>query len=179
MAVALWRATLAVNPANPSTMFMYGEALTHVAGREEEVEFYYKEVLMRQPAHVRCMTNYGLLISRDAARHAEAERIYEFAIARTQSKDFNDLPYVPAHIMTNLANLYIKMGDLGRAETMYNRALGVLPTHPQAGCNLAIVLVHLRRVAEARHRLGEVMRHNPEYTDCIANFESTLKSAHV
>ena len=123
---------------------MYGEALTHVAGREEEVEFYYKEVLMRQPAHVRCMTNYGLLISRDAARHAEAERIYEFAIARTQSKDFNDLPYVPAHIMTNLANLYIKMGDLGRAETMYNRALGVLPTHPQAGCNLAIVLVHLR-----------------------------------
>ena len=91
------------------------------------------------------MTNYALLIARDAARHAEAERIYEFAIARTQSKDFNDLPYVPAHIMTNLANLYIKMGDLGRAETMYNRALGVLPTHPQAGCNLAIVLVHLRR----------------------------------
>ena len=70
-------------------------------------------------------------------------------------------------------------GALGRAETMYTRALGVLPTHPQAGCNLAIVLVHLRRVAEARHRLGEVMRHNPEYTDCIANFESTLKSAHV
>ena len=54
-------------------MFMYGEALTHVAGREEEVEFYYKEVLMRQPAHVRCMTNYGLLISRDAARHLAGE----------------------------------------------------------------------------------------------------------
>jgi Flp pilus assembly protein TadD len=50
--------------------------------------------------------------------------------------------YVPAHIMTNLANLHVKRGRLPEAEVLYERALKVIPSHAQAGCNLAIVLLH-------------------------------------
>ena len=48
----LWRSTLVVNPSNPSTMFMYGEALTHVGGHDMEVEFYYKEVRLSRRTSV-------------------------------------------------------------------------------------------------------------------------------
>jgi tetratricopeptide (TPR) repeat protein len=75
----------------------------------------------------------------------EAQR--EFEAALSQKPDF-----VPALI--GLGNLSFEKGDHQRAEQYYGRALEVVPGHPGASNNLAVVYVEQDRKLEEAERLS-------------------------
>ena len=135
--------------ASPGTLEAGLEA--QVAGRVEEAEGHYLDVLERNPQDKLAHYNLGLLAQQSGDQEAAAER-YEAALAI-------DPEYVPA--LFNLAILRSAAQAPREAEALYRRVLAVAPDDANAHLNLGFVLLELGQTQQARQELVRAVTLDP------------------
>jgi predicted TPR repeat methyltransferase len=126
-------------PAKPGPSPLDRAADLHRAGRLDEAEAIYLQLLAARPDDVRVLQNLGALRRRQG-RLEEAVALYERGLAVD-----------PDHVGLNhnLANALNMLGEYARAEPHYRQALEALPDNPDLLAGLGLSLVHNQKAAEA------------------------------
>jgi Flp pilus assembly protein TadD len=135
-------------------------ALMHnYAGRTDEAEKEYSEVIQIKPDYAGAHNNIGILLD-GAGRTEEAEAEYREALRVKPD-------YAGAH-----NNLGILLDDLERteeAEMEYREALRVKPDYAGAHNNLGVLLYDAGRKEEAEAEYREALRLKPNYAEAHGN----------
>ena len=150
-AVEYFRRGLELAPNDPSLRHRLGTALFQLgdaSGAKEQFE----QVVRTSPEHSRAQFSLGVLL---AASGQNQEAIDRFTTA---------LEYEPGYIQARvqLAGLLGRNGRPEESLTAYERVLEMDPTFVEATFGSAMARVRLHQYAEARDRLTQGMKRNPE-----------------
>jgi protein O-GlcNAc transferase len=141
---------------DPSINGLFQRALVaHRAGRLQQVETAYRQILTIDPTHADSHCNLGATLN-DLGRPREAEASYREALRLRPN-------FPEAH-----NNLGATLNDLGRpreAEASYREALRLRPNYPEAHYNLGAALFALGQPAEAEASYREALRLRPNYPE--------------
>jgi tetratricopeptide (TPR) repeat protein len=167
---------------SPSTQVMLGEALEHhQAGRLEEAEQLYRQILAIDPRHADALHLLGM-IEFQAGRLEAAADLIRKAIA-IHSKG--------ASYYSNLGTVLQAQGKLDEAEALYRQALALKPQLAEVHVNLANVLQAQGKLddsvvcyeralalkpdsAEALNNLGNARREQGQMDAAMACYERAL-----
>lgn len=120
-------------------------------GRAQDALLAYRDVLARDPGHVRAMNAFGLLLL-EAGEQADAETVFAEAATR-HPRD--------AESHANLAFTRARRGDLPSARAHYENALRLEPDLAIAHHGLATVLERLGEHERAREHRALGLAHRP------------------
>lgn len=160
---ALWRHTLARNPAAAMARFNLGDTLTR-AGRYEEAMAEYRAGLVLRPGDAPGHNDLGNLLV-IVGRPAEAVPHFERSLALRPGS---------AEAHSNLGNA---LRDLGRGEeaiAQFRRALELEPAYRGAHNNLGIQLAEAGRYAEAIGHFEQALRLKPDDAKTRENLARAL-----
>ena len=160
---ALWRHTLARNPAAAMARFNLGDTLTR-AGRYEEAMAEYRAGLVLRPEDAPGHNDLGNLLV-IVGRPAEAVPHFERSLALRPGS---------AEAHSNLGNA---LRDLGRGEeaiAQFRRALELEPAYRGAHNNLGIQLAEAGRYAEAIGHFEQALRLKPDDAKTRENLARAL-----
>ncbi len=136
----------------------------HQAGRLQQAEAAYRQILTIDPAHTDAQYALGAALH-GLGRPAEAATSYQEALRLRPN-------YPEAH-----NNLGIALNDLGRsaeAVASYREALRLRPNYPEAHNNLGSVLYVLGQSAEAVASYRDALRLRPNIPDVHNNLGAAL-----
>jgi tetratricopeptide (TPR) repeat protein len=122
-----------------------------------------KEELQKNPSNFEAAVQLGNLYM-DARKYPQAVSYYEKALA------VHDDP----NVATDLGICYRGSGDLQKALTTFEAIQQKHPDHWQSLFNKAIVLVDLKRNAEARGIVDQLKRQRPDDAD-VKQFDEALR----
>ena len=153
----------------PRVLAVLQDALAHhQAGRLDEAERLYKNVVNADPGNANALNLLGTIaVSRN--RNAEAEAFYRRAIsanARMASAHFN------------LGNLLSVTGDHAGALAAYDRALEIEPQFADAHLNKGALLHKMDRLEEAAGAFGRVIVIAPRDARGHSNLAQCYKAQH-
>jgi len=172
----------------------------HLAGRLQEAEAIYRQVLEAKPGHADANHLLGSLghqagdydtavaLITKAVAKAPKQPVYrnnlgnalqalgrfEEAAASYRKAIALDRNYADAH--NNLANVLAAHGDLDEAVAVYEKALAINPDYAEAHYNLANALQALGRPEDAIARYEKALALRPDYADAQGNLANVLKS---
>lgn len=136
----------------------------HRAGRIDEAEAIYRELLRQAPEHADALHLLGL-VEHQRGNHPAAEKWIEQAIrANRSSADFH----------ANLGVVRHAMNHLNEAATALQEALRLNPAHADALNNLGSALKGLGRLAEAVECFRKAIKIRAEFPAARANLAITL-----
>jgi tetratricopeptide (TPR) repeat protein len=160
-AMACWDRVLEIEPSFHEARFQRGVG-TAMRGRLEEAERIYRDLIAREPRHVRARVNLsGILMHR--GDHAGAER--ELSAAAPHAGP------LAATVVVAMADLRIRQDRLGEAERAYREAIRIAPGDLRAQAGLLGAMLGQERPTEA---LAEIERfesatpNQPLWNDCRA-----------
>jgi protein O-GlcNAc transferase len=137
----------------------------HQAGRLQEAEALYRQILAQQPAHAGALHLLGLM-AHQIGRNDIAANLISRAIALD--------PSVPeAHI--NLGNALKDLGQLDAAIAAYRRAIALRPGYAEAFSNLGNALKDFGQLDEAVAAHRQAVAFNPDLPEGHNNLGSALK----
>lgn len=152
-------------PAAPRTGTLLGEALAHHdAGRFDQAEALYRDVLTLDPEHPDALHRLGLVAYKTGRLDAAVDLI-TLAIA-AKSDD--------ATMHSNLGWVLYNGGRVRDAETALRRALALAPNDADARNNMGIVLQAQGRLAEAEASFRAAVAHAPRFADAHNNLGRAL-----
>jgi predicted O-linked N-acetylglucosamine transferase (SPINDLY family) len=137
----------------------------HAAGRLQEAEQLYRQILAQQPAHVDAKHLLGV-IAHQAGRNDIAIDLIRQAI--TLNPD-----YAEAH--SNLGQALKDQGQLDEAIAAFRRAIALKPELPEAHSNLGNALREKGQLDEAIAACEQAIRLRPGYADAYNNLGNALK----
>lgn len=145
---------------------MLGEAHRHhLAGRLQEAEALYRQILHLQPDHTDALYLLGL-VAHHIGRHEAAVELISKAIGVT--------PTVAAfHIA--LGEAYHALNRIGEAVACYERALSLQPDLAQAHSNLGAARHAQGRLEEAIAHCLRALGHQPDYASAHYNLALALQ----
>lgn len=170
----------------------------HRAGRLEQAEHYYRQILLTDAQHVGALHLLGLLTHQvgrsdlaveyiSQALHlqpefAEAHSNLGMALAKqgklTESVACYQeaLRIKPGHAEAhnNLANAFRKQGKLTEAVASYQQALRIKPDIAQTHCNLGVALFEQGKLTEAVACQRQAVRLKPNYAEAHSNLGMVL-----
>jgi protein O-GlcNAc transferase len=138
----------------------------HRAGRLDEAQAAYRQVLLADPNHAGALNLLGLI----AAQNGDDERAIGLISRSVQISP----KYAEAHI--NLANSLARKGRYGEAVASYQRAIKAKPAFFAAHCNLAVALKNLGRLDEAIAAAKKAIQLNPDFAEGYNNLGLALAS---
>jgi predicted O-linked N-acetylglucosamine transferase (SPINDLY family) len=138
----------------------------HQAGRLQEAEPIYQQILKSEPDHVDALHLLGVL----AHQRGDNERAIEF-IARAIHLDGSQAPF-----HNNLGNALRSQGQLAEAIASYERALQLRPNYAEAHNNLGIALVEQGQLAEAIASIERALQLQPYDAEAHNNLGVALRS---
>ena len=171
----------------------------HRAGRLQEAEAVYRQVLEAKPGHPDANHLLGCLVH-DARNHELAVELISKAVSKAPKQPIyrNSLGnaqhalgrvddavasyrkaiaiepgYTEAY--NNLGNALMSRGDLDAAVAEYQRALAIDPDYPEAHYNLANAQRELGRTTDAIASYRAALAVNPDYADARGNLANLLK----
>ncbi|MCX5796677.1 MAG: tetratricopeptide repeat protein [Elusimicrobia bacterium] len=148
---ALWRHTLAVDPAHPLAHNNLGILLAGRGGYAEAAA-HYRSAIAARPDYADARNNLAIAL----------EQLGQAAAARDEYR--RSLALRPdAEVDVNLALLLAAQGDAAQAETLYRDALRLDPGNVKAHNNLAIILLNQGKADEGIAHLREAIRLQPDY----------------
>ena len=149
----------------PRAALLLNEALAHhKAGRLQEAEEGYREILRADPDHAEANHLLGLAAFQ-AGRHGPASEHISRAIRSNTGQ---------AQYHKNLGNALFEQGRLEEATAAFERAVALAPDFPEAQNNLATALRKGGRAGEARAALERVAAAHPEYESAHQNLGTLL-----
>jgi predicted O-linked N-acetylglucosamine transferase (SPINDLY family) len=146
---------------------MFAAAMRHhQAGRLNDAEPLYRQILQADARHVDALHLLGVL-SHQAGRNEAAVELITKAIAGNGR--------VPA-FHNNLGNALRAQGKLAEAEASYLRALSGKPDYVEAHYNLGVALQDQGKLAEAAASYERALRHRPTHVEAHSNLGNTLQA---
>ena len=136
----------------------------HRAGRLDDAERFYREVLLQAPAQPDALHFLGV-IEGQRGRHGAALSFMDRAIAAN--------PRQPA-VLYNRANLLRELGRLKEALSSYDAALAIKSDNLAALNNRGAVLDQLGRYEEAIASFDRVLALKPDHADAFVNRGNAL-----
>lgn len=131
----------------------------HQAGRLQEAERLYRQILARNPRHAEALQNLGL-IAEHAGRDDVAADLFRQA---TTLK-----PNLPeAH--NNLGNALRRLGQRNEAIAAYSRAIDLRPDYAEAHYNLGSLLAATGRLDSAIAAFHRAIAFTPNYAEAYNN----------
>ncbi|GGF22856.1 hypothetical protein GCM10011611_31160 [Aliidongia dinghuensis] len=124
----------------------------HGAGRLDEAEAIYRQLLAARPNDADALHLMGVLLHQ-RGRSDEGRGLIEAAIGRDTAN--------PVY-HNNLASVLLSLGALAEAEASARRALALLADYPDALVNLGTALVRLGRLDEAGDHYRAALRLRPD-----------------
>ena len=125
----------------------------HQAGRLEQAELLYRQILQRDPRHADAWHLLGVAASQ-SGRHQVAAESIQRAIALN--------PKVAA-FYGNLGNVYTSLGQLEEAVNSFQQALKLQPNFVDAQLNLGIAFKDQRQLAAAEASFQQALRLKPDH----------------
>jgi tetratricopeptide (TPR) repeat protein len=155
-----------IQPASPTVQAVFATALQyHQAGRLDDAELLYRQVLAVNPRHADSLHLSGL-VANQKGHHDVAVDLIGKAIAINGSE---------AIYHSNLGTALWKQGGLGQAVASYRRALELKPDYAAAHFNLATVLWKQGRLEEADVCFRSALYFKPEYPEAYDNLGTVRK----
>ncbi len=138
----------------------------HQAGRLQEAELLYKQILTDDPNQVDALHRLGLLAFQ-VKRYDAAALLLRKATA-----------YAPqnAAIHAELAEVYRRLDRLDEAEAFCRRAAAIDPHHVNAHYNLGVILQQQRRLDDALASYQHVLTLQPAHPQALYNLGNALKT---
>ncbi|WP_168991434.1 tetratricopeptide repeat protein [Paraburkholderia sp. UYCP14C] len=130
----------------------------HQAGRVQEAEEGYLQVLMDDPKHADALHLLGLI---HASRGA-------LALAAVLIRQANGISESPVYL-GNLADTLLQLGRPQEAQTACRRAIELAPDYAPAHRNLGMVFMGTGRRDEAERAFRQVLTLDPESNDSLNN----------
>lgn len=170
----------------------------HKAGRFEEAENIYRNVLARHPSNFEALHLLGVL-SHQRGDNIQAVNLIEKSVRLYPGNPaaYNHLgaslralgrfeesekyyrkalklqpDFADAHY--NLGNTLVDLKRLKEAEKSYRKALDLRPDYAEAYCNLGSLLVDLGRPEEAEKACCQALKFRPEYAKAYYNMGNAL-----
>jgi len=137
----------------------------HQAGRLQEAEGLYHQILSLQPTHPGALHALGV-IALQQGRHAVAVTLIRRAIAL-------DPRFAEAHY--HLGNALKKIGQTDEAIAAWRQAITINPEFPEACYNLASVLGEKGRFDEAINAYRQAIAARPNYIEAHSNLGVALE----
>ncbi len=137
----------------------------HRAGRLDEAEAVYREILLIEPNQADALNLLGVAVQ----QKGDAEQAVGL-IRRAIAADATEATYY-----TNLGSALQAAGRLDEAATVYRQALGLDPRSATAHNNLGNVLQALGRVEEAVACYRRALEIDPDYTSALSNLGNVLQ----
>jgi predicted O-linked N-acetylglucosamine transferase (SPINDLY family) len=131
----------------------------HQAGRLQEAEALYRQILGTQPDHPDALNNLGVLMGH-VGRHDLAVAYIRRAIALAPSM---------ALYHSNLGNVCLDMGNVQEAIASYRKAVALEPTSADAHYNLGVALGYLGRVEEVVASYKQALAIRPDFPEALFN----------
>ena len=145
-----------LDPENPEIDMTLGLAY-QFRGDLGKAEEYMRKAIRKKPDYAEAHNNLGFVLSLQG-RSEEAIREYEKAVA-------NVLYPTPEYAYYNMGKEYARLKDLGKAEEMYRRAIGLNPSFVDPYRGMAMVQAEKGQWEESARtleRLVEVVPSNPD-----------------
>jgi tetratricopeptide (TPR) repeat protein len=150
---------------NIATWLVEGFAL-HQAGRFDEAEKLYEQILAAYPGHYESLYLLGA-VSYQRGDHARALARLDRALHS----------YPDNGLVLNQRGLALKaLRRLDEALASYDRALGASPDYPEAHCNRGAVLYELQRPQDALASYDRALALNPRNAEAMANRGAALQA---
>ena len=124
---------LSIDPKNIQARTELGRLLAKQPGREQEAERLLREAMQIDPKHIQSRTELARLLAKQPGREQEAIPFLQKAI-RLDPKQL--------HPRTVLAELYIKLGKISEAESLYQEIRQIDPNNTYAQNGLARIARH-------------------------------------
>lgn len=154
----------------------------HQAGRLQEAEAIYRQVLQAQPNCADAFHLLGLIAQQTGRAVLAMECVGKAIQLNPSAGEFHN----------SMGEAHRAQGKLEEAEVHYRRALAITPLLAEAHCNLGIILrwygktdeavSHLQRalaikpsLAQAHHNLGTVFQDQGKLDEAVASYERALK----
>jgi tetratricopeptide (TPR) repeat protein len=137
----------------------------HQAGRLDQAEALYRQVLARDPGQADALHLLGLL-THQRGRHAQAAELIERAIGLRPGE---------AVYHSNLAEVYRLQGDLPRAEATCRQALALAPDNPEALNILGLVHQQAGRFDEAVAAFTSLIAARPSWPPPYVHLGTLLR----
>lgn len=145
---------------------LFDEALAHHrAGRFQQAEQLYRQILSSHPRHAETLHMLGLLAYHAGQLDAAIDWLTK-AIAEDSSN---------ARYFFNLGVVRQKQGNLETAAEAYSKALGLDPNHLDAQSNLGNLFLEQGRLDEAAACHQRALRLNPSSVESHNNLGAVLK----
>ncbi len=162
----------------------------HRAGRLNEAERLYREILAGTPDQPQALHGLGLL-AHQLGQHAPALELLNRALTSFAQHPVSSLREERAEAYNNLGIVYLSTGDPGRAMASFREAIHIRGDYAEAHYNLGTALLNLGRwdeaipifhsaialkanYAEAYYNLGTVFGNQGELDRAIACFHKAL-----
>jgi predicted TPR repeat methyltransferase len=139
-------------------------AADHRAGRLEQAEAGYREILRKVPKHLRALQNLGA-ICRATGRRDEALALYQQALTRDPLLD---------DVRLNLGNLLNDLSRFDEAEEGFRAVLQRRPNDVRALLGLGLALIGQLREEAAAETLRRLVELAPEHRRGLRHLASTL-----
>jgi len=138
----------------------------HRAGRLDEAEGLYRQILAREPDHAESLHLLGV-IAHQGGHHETAVDLIGKAIARNNGvADFH----------CNIGNALQVLGRLAEAEAHYRRAIDLNPDHADSHNNLGNALMAQGKPDEAQARFRRALALRGGYAEAHFNLANALKA---
>ncbi len=137
----------------------------HRAGRLQEAQAIYRQILDEDPNHADALHLLGVLAYQTGNDQAGIELITR-AIARNRLDPFYH---------NNLGNIFRKLGKLSAATGCYQEALRLKPRYAEAHYNLATVLREQGDLERATQHYYKALRITPEDVEILNDLAGTLR----
>ena len=144
-----------LDPDNPEIDMSLGLAY-QARGDLGKAEEYLRSAIRKKPDYAEAHNNLGFLLSLQG-RSEEAIREYEKAVS-------NVLYPTPEYAYYNMGKEYVRLKDLGKAELMYQRAIGLNPSFVDAYRDLAMVQAEKGKWQDSERTLGRLVEVAPSYS---------------
>jgi predicted O-linked N-acetylglucosamine transferase (SPINDLY family) len=135
----------------------------HQAGRFDDAERVYRQVLHHDPRDVDALHLLGVL-SHQRGRDTEAVELIHRAVTIQPKPEF----------LVNLSNSYRALGESAKAVEAGRRAVQMAPQIPEAWNNYAMALKDARRLPEVVDALNRAVQLRPNYAVALSNLGNAL-----
>ncbi len=143
-----------------------GAVQHHRAGRLDQAEQAYRQVLEAEPRHAEALHFLGV-IAHQRGQNERAVRLIGEAIALDgRSPAFHN----------NLGNALKALGALERAESAYRRAVQLRPDHGEAHYNLGVVLQAQGRLGPAAEAYRAALALRPDHAEAWLNLGNVRRA---
>jgi len=170
----------------------------HQAGRLDQAEISYRQILAQQPENSQALHGLGMLACEAGRIEAGAELFRRASLASPNNAEIHNhlgqalvemgrfgeaIEYLEraAQLKPNLVEAYINLGDAwraaGKAEpalAAYEKAIALQPAHVIAMNNLGVMLKEMGRSDEARAAFEKVVQLDPALPQGHSNLAGTL-----